>query len=457
MLLPQIKEREYRFKLALRMGLPIFILVLTLATHTFVTNYKTLQPSFYVEVILLLVFSVYFILFLIYNGFLVQITDTTTKTFTRDYLYEYLKKEIKKGKDYTLFLVSIENMNDINKNYGIKNGDRVLQEVAFFVSEYFEKQNIHNFPIGHIKGGDFIVGLEGSQKDYEVMIDLMLLKTQEFKVDDIELKIVGSMCDTSFSKDLNHLTEKLFELQDEKMQKDEKSTQNPNELEQNVVKALKEKRFSFMYQHIFENGTVVAKECFIRLFDDANKPIYPKEYTKVLNKLGLSIEYDKAVLEYVIDNCPKDVEIALNVSPTSIRNYDFLMFVKQHLQISKQKFIFILSEMEYYSNIQKYKTNLNSLRKDGVKIAIDRLGSIHTSFLYLRDLDVDIVRFDNYYSKNITKSVNHSIIRGLNITAHEQHVKTWIKNISNEDGLNIAKELEVDYVQGRFLSDLEEI
>lgn len=457
MLLPQIKEREYRFKLALRMGVPIFLLIITLVSHTFITNYETLQPSFYVETILLLVFSVYFLLFLIYKGFLVQITDTITQTFTREYLYDCLETEIKKGKNYTLFLVNVENIDDIGKTYGMKNGDKVLEKTASFIANYFEEKNIHNFPIGHIKRGDFIVALEGDLKQYEVMIDLFLLKTDEFKVDDIEVKIVGSVCDTSFSKDLNYLVENLFELQNEQIHKSELKLQNPNELELSVLKALKNKKFSFMSQDIFENEKVIAKECFVRLLDDADKPIYPKEYMKILNKLGLSMEYDKAVLEYIISRCPKDIYVALNISPTSVRNYEFLNFVKQNIQLSKQKLIFILTETQYYSNLQKYKTNLNSLRQDGVKIAIDRLGSIHTSFLYLRDLDIDIVRFDNYYSKNITKEVNHSIIQGLNVTAHQQGVKTWIKNISNEDGLNISEKLKIDYIQGRFLSDLEEI
>ena len=48
MLLPQTKEREYRFKLALRMGLPIFALVLALISHTLVTSYETLDTIFFI-------------------------------------------------------------------------------------------------------------------------------------------------------------------------------------------------------------------------------------------------------------------------------------------------------------------------------------------------------------------------------------------------------------------------
>ena len=56
MLLPQTKEREYRFKLALRMGLPIFALVFALISHTFITSKESLTTPFYIESILILFF-----------------------------------------------------------------------------------------------------------------------------------------------------------------------------------------------------------------------------------------------------------------------------------------------------------------------------------------------------------------------------------------------------------------
>ena len=98
MLLTKTKEREYRFKLALRMGLPIFGLVLALISHTLITSYENLTLSFYIESILVLLFSIYFIFYLIYNGFETKITESVTNAFTREYLYKYLTKEINNNK-----------------------------------------------------------------------------------------------------------------------------------------------------------------------------------------------------------------------------------------------------------------------------------------------------------------------------------------------------------------------
>ncbi len=85
------------------------------------------------------------------------------------------------------------------------------------------------------------------------------------------------------------------------------------------------------------------------------------------------------------------------------------------------------------------------------------MGALQTSFLYLRELDIDIVRFDTYYSKEIKDKKNHSILSGFNIMAQEKGIKTWMKNIEDEESLELAKGMNIDYVQGKFLADLQDI
>lgn len=463
MLLPQTKEREYRFKLALRMGLPIFALVIALIIHTFISNRATLQTSFYVEAVLLLLFSIYFIFYLIYNGFRVKITDDITKTFTREYLFDYLKKEIQREKNYTLVVVSVDNLDDINSMYGMKNGDRVLEIVSSWVAKYFEKEDILNFPMGHIKSGDFIIGIDGSKEKYNTIVELLCLKASEFKVDDIEVKISGAITDTSYSRDLDFLIENLFELQKKKKNSKRREVEediNPNDLEIMVAEAIEKKSINIMTQNIFESGDVVSKECFVKLINSQGKLLYPKLYMKVIKKLGLSIEYDLMIIKEIFQKTQesKNMRYAINIAPTSLRNEKFLIHLEEMLKVySGSKLIFILSEEEYYSYITRYKIILKSLKNKGILIAIDRVGSLHTSFLYLRELEINFIRYDSFYSNENKLEENRSIIEGFNIMAQERGVKTWIKNIENKSTLTLANRLNINYIQGKELSELEDL
>lgn len=462
MLLPQTKEREYRFKLALRMGLPIFALLLALIIHTFMQNADTLQTSFYVESILLLVFSIYFILYLIYNGFDEKITDDVSKTFTREYLFKYLKNILKKEKEYTLILISIDNLHDINSLYGIKNGDKVLKEVAAWVAGYLKAQKIENFPLGHIKGGDFIIGLHGLKNEYSTILELMCLKSSEFKINDIEIKLSGAINDTTYSHDLDYIVENLFELQEERRGSKKVPKQElmrPNELESFVIDAIKKRSLSVMSQDIYQEGKVAFKECYIKLKNRDGKLLYPKSYTKVINKLGLVIEYDMMVVEEIVMQTMEDSDTlyALGVSPTSLRNEKFLSMTKELLKNSKKRVMFILSEQEYYSHIKRYNSIIKSLKEIGVKIAIDKVGSYHTSFLYLKELDIDAIRFDTQYSSYERMSGNRAIINGFKIMASDKNIKSWMKNIETKEAFELANELKIEYLQGKYLSDLKSV
>ncbi len=460
MLLPQTKEREYRFRLALRMGLPIFGLVLILISNTLVTNYQTLDPSFYIEAILLLAFSIYFIFYIIYESFDIRITEAVSKTFTRVYLYKHLKKEIKNNQEYTLLLISIDNLSDINSRYGIKNGDNVLRKVALWVGKYLQSKELNNFPMGHIKGGDFIVGLKGSKNQYTTILELMCLKSDEFTVDDIEVKITGAITDTQFSNDLEYMIENLFEQQEANRNQKQNFKNieniNPEIQESFVVNAIKNRSFVVMTQDVFEDEKSLIKECFVKLKTPDGKVIHQKTYMKVLNKLGLMVDYDLMILEQNIAKCYDDSQniFAMSISPSSLRNPSFTFKAKELLNNKeiKNRLIFLLSEIEYYSQIDRYNFTLKSFRDLGVLIAIDRLGAIHTSFLYLRDLDVDIVRFDSFYTKEITNEKSKSIIAGFNLMAHKKNLKTWIKMVESEEIKTQVKELKIDYMQGKYLA-----
>ncbi|MEA2090759.1 MAG: GGDEF domain-containing protein [Campylobacterota bacterium] len=464
MLLPETKEREYRFKLALRMGLPIFGLVLILISNTLITNYQTLDSLFYIEATLLIAFSIYFIFYIIYESFDIRITEVVSKTFTREYLYKYLKKKIEKEKEYTLLLISIDNLSDINSRYGIKNGDKVLRRVALWVGEYLQSKELYNFPMGHIKGGDFVVGLNGTKSQYTTMLELMCLKSDDFIVDDIEVKVTGAITDTTFSNELDYLVENLFEQQvanrNQKLLTQNIEDINPNELESFVINAIKDRSFIVMTQDVFKDEISTIKECFTKLKTSDDKIIHQKTYMKVLDKLGLMVEFDLMILEQNIAHCSNGYKglFAMNISPSSLRNPSFIFKAKELIRANKEiknRLIFLLSEIQYYSQIKKYNATLKLFRDMGVLIAIERLGAIHTSFLYLRDLDIDIVRFDSSYTKDIENEKYKSIIDGFNLMAHKKGVKTWIKMVESEDIKNRVSELKIDYMQGKYLAPLE--
>ncbi len=466
MFLPEIKEREYRFKLALRMGLPIFALMFALIFHTVITTYDSLDSIFYIESIIVLAFGIYFIFYLIYSGFESKITDDVSKVFTRTHLNKYLKKDLLKNKDYTLILISVDNLNDINDRYGIKNGDKVLYKVGQWIYKYLKENNITNFPIGHVKGGDFVLGLKGKSDEYKSILELLCLKTDGLKIDDIEVKILTAIKDTTFSSDLDFLLENLFELKERNRNKKNVESFDedikPSELESYVINAIRSKQFILMKQDIFSNGQVSMCECFVKLKREDGKYIHQKSYIKILNKLRLMSDYDYMVLEKSVQECNKDSDImfAINISPTSVRDRKFFLKVKELLDMNpdaKNKIMFVLCEKEYYSFSHRYGEIMKNIRALGIKIAIDKFGSYHSSFLYFKEFKVDAIRLSSSYTKGIDNENYINIINGFCMMAKRSDTKVWMKMVEDEQTFKKIDALDIDYIQGKYLSELETI
>jgi EAL domain-containing protein (putative c-di-GMP-specific phosphodiesterase class I) len=173
-------------------------------------------------------------------------------------------------------------------------------------------------------------------------------------------------------------------------------------------------------------------------------------------------DYDMIVLEKVVELCKKSQEgrYAITVAATSIRNQTVFAKIKDLLsqdEAISRRVILLFSENEYYPKIERFNTLLQRLRDTGVLIAVDRVGSLHTSFLYLRDLDIDIMRLSPFYTQNIDKKSYHGVIAGFQVMAHAKGVKSWMRMVEDKNSKESAQELGIDYLQGKYLALPEKI
>lgn len=463
MILSQLKEREHRFKLALKMGLPIFVLFLVLIFQVVFNAHNELGAYFFIELVAIFALSIYIIFYLIYKGFDKKLTDSISKAFTKEYFYTFLSSELKKHKNFTLVLVSIENLNEINFKYGVNNSDKIVQKTIVWIDEFLKSKDIHNTPIGHIRGSHFLLYLQGEKILYKPIFEFMSLKAQDITIDDVEIKINTTINDTTFSQKLDYLIENLFEqLREQKESQKFIADVDPSEYEYSVINALKRRDLTIYGQDVLRgDGSVAFKECSIKLKDEDGKILHQKEYLKVLNKLRMLPEYDLMALEKIISLTKNSSHTyAMHITGSTLRNHHSLVKIKDlfnNAKIEKNRIIFIFSESEYYSYTERFNTILDQLRDLGIMIVVDRLGALHSSFLYLKDLHIDVIRFATNYSKESAYKSSEFIFDGFALMAKKRGIKTWVKLIESKEAHEHFVSKGVDYLQGKYLSSLEEL
>ena len=468
MLLPEEKEREQRFKLALRIGLPIFLLFLVVSLSFFSIEQESVPGYYLVMTVSVFAVMIYYIFYLIYQGHEERITDPITHTFTREYLINYFKRKIDAG-TYTVFLISVRNLTDINSRYGVKKGDKILYEVGHWIGDFLKEKGIERFPIGHYKGSDFLIGLNGEKDQYQNLLDLMCLKFDNRTIDEIEISLISAVVDTRYSRDIDQLINRLFEIADEKLAhkivSDEEEI-DPTLLESSVIKAIQNRSFSLMFQEVYEKGKLSMLEASIKLVSDNEKIIHQNKFIPVINRLGLSRTFDEMIFEKIVELCeevPHHLMIAFTLSPSSIRNNNFLergLSLLSNNEVARGRIMFILSENDYYDHPKRYNEQLQAYRRLGIFITIDNFGAFKSGMTFLKDLKIDVLRFDNTYGKHLDQKEYQTIIKGLNVLAQGLGLKSWIRMVESSNEARMTEKLGIDFVQGMHLGKilpLEEI
>lgn len=464
MLLPKEKERSHRFMLALRTALPLFSLAAILTFASISDYFQDIPTIFFLLAIFILAVSVYFIFYMIYRGFDEQITDPITHTFTRSKLISILQEDLSKYDEYSIVLISIENLRDINAQYGTAAGDNVLKGVAKEAGEFFVSKGFDKFPIGYFKGGDFLLGLKGKYNTVRPFVEMMTIKFDDFIFDDIEVKIRGAIVDKSLSSDAKALIERVFELYETDREEDKEISGSDQDddlsllaLQEDVRYAMKNRKLSLMFQPIKAEEKLV--QASIKLQGKNENILHQKRFIPMVKRLGFEREYDEMVIEKILHvyKNKSDISFAVNISPSVLRNRRFFQRFKQMVENEKVDYrglIIILSEKEVYTNMKRYNELLQEYRELGVRFVLDNVGSLNASVEYLKRLEIDIIRFDKPFSRHIDSPVYIALLKAYKKISDELGMKSWIKMVDTEEAKKFFETMKIDYIQGNAVSKI---
>jgi len=447
-------ERSHRFQLALRMGLPIFLL--TVITFFALLNHssESIFVSFITASSLLLGVMVYFIFYLIYQSSRENITDVTTHTFTPDYFFSLYEREpgIK-----TLMMISLENLSVINERYGIKNGDMVLKETVLKINTFFVEKGLEKLPICRYKGGEFLLFFSEKKENYTALLELFMAKYQNHLENDIEVRLEGVLIDSSVADEYEMLLSRLYELHHDRKSSEKEEFYTINELESEILSAVEQKNFSIGFWPLCcKKGTIY--DTAFKLIDSKGRFIHQSRYVPVLNRLNKMRLLEISFLEKIGDLCTRyEGDFIISISSVSLRNphfFEHAMTMFGRYPKAQGRITLMFEEKEYCHQLERFKQQLAQYRRVGYKIALDRLGGYHTTMLYLKEIPVDLVRFDPIYARHIKEQGYQNLIQGLNFSAHLCGAETWMPMIEDEHSNALAQSLKINYRQGNYLGKI---
>lgn len=229
-----------------------------------------------------------------------------------------------------------------------------------------------------------------------------------------------------------------------------------------INNAIKENRFCLYAQPIVpaaggKDGYHV--EILLRMIDESGNIISPGVFMAAAERYNLMTKLDcwvvKTALRSIRENKPALVNadmVSINLSGPSLAEDGFLDYILGQIQregVSPQKLCFEITETAAIGNFTAAKYFIETLRARGCSFALDDFGSGLSSFAYLKALEVDILKIDGIFVKDIVSDpMDRGIVKTIHELCHLVGKKTIAEFVESPEIMAVLEDIGVDFLQG---------
>ncbi|MEZ5853334.1 MAG: EAL domain-containing protein [Hyphomicrobiaceae bacterium] len=223
-----------------------------------------------------------------------------------------------------------------------------------------------------------------------------------------------------------------------------------------VIAALDSNRMVIALQPIVSTQTrePALYECLLRLVRPDGELVSAGEFITVAEQLGLSRLIDRRTLELSIDILRRhpDIRLSVNVSSLTASDHDWLLTLHKltggRHQLTRRLTIEI-TETAASHDLDVTMNFVDTLKELGCQVAIDDFGAGYTSFKNLKILNVDMVKIDGSFVKNlIEEPTNRVFIKTLVEIASTFGLDTVAEWVVDEETARICAECGITHQQG---------
>ena len=205
-------------------------------------------------------------------------------------------------------------------------------------------------------------------------------------------------------------------------------------------------------------------EILLRKVDLDGKIILPTTFIPSAERYHLMPNIDRWVIKNAFIAYRKLLDInyehcnfifSINLSGTSLGDQSLLPFIREQFAkyaIPPASICFEITETAAIVNLKNTILLFDALREIGCKFALDDFGSGMSSFMYLKNFDVDYLKIDGAFVKEIHQNrIDNAMVRSIHNVAESMNIKTVAEFVESDAILKQLEIIGVDYGQGLHL------
>lgn len=249
-------------------------------------------------------------------------------------------------------------------------------------------------------------------------------------------------------------------------EQDDETTRRRSEMEwaNRLRWAIDEHRLVLTYQEIWPLPLVAGEavssvELLLRFRDESGRLITPGIFIPAAERYGLMPLIDRWVVETALANFdrlhPAGAAlrmVAINLSGASVEDdslADLIIALLQRHRVAPSRVCFEITETVAVRNLSQVVRFMDRLRAVGCKTSLDDFGAGMSSFTYLKNLPIDIIKIDGSFIRDmLTDPVSHVMVRAVTDIGHRLGLSVVAEWVTDAETVQALTELGVNYAQG---------
>jgi diguanylate cyclase (GGDEF)-like protein/PAS domain S-box-containing protein len=404
--------------------------------------------------------------------------DALTDLPNRLCLQRRVEAALQSGGVGALIFLDIDHFKYVNDHFGHRTGDQLIVGVGSVLRDVTRNLAAELFRLG---GDEFAIHLPAAlRKDAVEVADRALDAVRHYRFQAADDKVISTLAASAGvalypfhgsdalallsnvdiamyqAKDRGRNRHVLFDQASENL----RTTHRRVHWAKRLRDALDEDRLVLFQQPVvrLKDHEAVHHEVLVRLRGEDGGCILPGNFIELAESMGQIQEIDLRVVEKLLaylrasGQADRKLRYFVNLSRVSISDQNWIRRFHALLRtsgINPSQLVFEITETAAMSEIDVTITFIRRLKEMGCRFALDDFGAGFSSFYYLKRFDVDYLKIDGGFIRDLAADEGSRIfVRALNDIAHgldKQVIAEWVET---PEALNLLLGMGTHFGQG---------
>lgn len=409
------------------------------------------------------------------------LTGLPNRRLFRDRLDQEIKHSASTNQTIALLFLDLDRFKEVNDLLGHDAGDLLLKEAAQRIQKCLNQVDT----VARLGGDEFTIILTEvteAQHVEQVAQQILDVLAEPFAIGDKTVRVSGSIGITVCPTDAL-LPEDLIRNADQAMYLAKGSGRNQlsffkQSMQEEAIsrlnlirelrEALPKKQFELYFQPIIDmdSGAIIKAEALLRWHHPSRGLLLPTDFISIAEDTGLihaignwAFQEAAASSKRWSTRLGQPFQISINKSPVQFlphqdANMTNWIAYLARLGLTKHNISIEITEGLLLNMSSQVLEKLDALQKGGIEVSIDDFGTGYSSLTYLKKLDVDYLKIDQSFVRDMLHDANTAtIVETVIMMANKLGLEVIAEGVETAEQCNWLKTQGCHYAQGFYFSE----